>query len=373
MAIGDVGRVLPPKVRALASYVASARAPSALPMVALQRTAQSEVDGMVSRAFDRVESALERALADGALRLADGAVVAEPRFEYDTRLLLPAMLTHAQVHLLAGDAPVGSWLPGRSPDASMLEAGRDATSMVVRALLDGDMRDAINDGEFEDFETNLRPKRRVAELAQDRLFEDVEAWFDDPTTPPAVVEHYRHAVEVSETHQDTDEAFGRLLRRYRTVEGEEREAAAAAIREEYAFAEPQDPPALFESEFELPYFATQYERVGILYEDMLRMYEAALDVSFDDGFTRAIVLMVIAAQIGLDDTDDYPEDRTEQLTPVTAELALAEDGQSGVENVRGVLEEYLDRAERSSDDHLTGIAIEYIRQQSLDRLARLEP
>lgn len=373
MARGDPGGLLPAKARALLSYAASARAPSALPMVALQRTSQSEIDAMVAEAFSTVEAELGRALADGDLEYADDAAGDAPRFDYDTRLLLPAMLAHARIHLLAGNGPVAARLPGRSPDETLLERGRETTTAVVRALLDGDVRDAINDEEFEDFETNCRPKRRVAELAQGCLSESVEAFFDRPDVPEAVEERYRHAVSVSEAHQDADEGFRGLLAALEAAGPDERESVADDIRDRYAFAEPRDPPALFESELDLPYFATQYERVGILYEDMVRMYEAALDRSFGDGFARAIVLMVVGAQIGLDDVDDYPDDRGEQLTPVTAELALADDRRTGVESVREVLDAYLDRAENAAPDHLTGIAVEYVRQQSYDRLEGLAP
>ena len=103
------------------------------------------------------------------------------------------------------------------------------------------------------------------------------------------------------------------------------------------------------------------------------MYEADLGVELGEGFKRAIVLMVVGAQIGLDDTDDYPEDRGTQLTPVTAELNIAPDRETGVERIRRIVETYLDRADDYADDgdHLTRIAVEYIRQQSLDRIERL--
>ncbi|MFC7080690.1 hypothetical protein [Halorussus caseinilyticus] len=106
---------------------------------------------------------------------------------------------------------------------------------------------------------------------------------------------------------------------------------------------------------------------------MLNMYEADLGVELGEGFKRAIVLMVLGAQIGLDDTDDYPEDKGTQLTPVTAELNLAEDRTAGVERIRRILEAYLDRADDCADrdDHLTRMAVEYIRQQSLDRIEGL--
>jgi len=372
--MGRVRSRVPATVRALVSHLAESRDPRVVAMVLLRNEVESEIESMTERLFLSVERDLQRAREAGDLDPATGAEDQQARFDYDTRLVLPAMLTLGRIHVLAGDVPLGRI--GSEVDRDFAARGRETTRNVVRALLDGDMRDAVNDDEYEDFETNLRPRERVAELAQASLQEGVEAWLDADDTPEAVREHYEHAVSVSERHQEADREFRDLLDRFRDAEGaddpSEREAAAEAIRERYKFAD-AEAADLFEADADLPYFATQYARVGILYEDMLNMYEADLGVELGEGFKRAIVLLVVGAQIGLDDTDDYPEDRGTQLTPVTAELNLAEDRAAGVERLRRIVNTYLDRADGWADpgDHLTRIAIEYVRQQSLDRIDRL--
>ncbi|USZ68702.1 hypothetical protein NGM10_02935 [Halorussus salilacus] len=368
--VGTFRSKIPATGRALANHLGAARDPRVFAVVLLRNEVESEIESMTERLFLGVERDLDEAREAGEVELAPGAADEGARFDYDTRLVLPAMLTLGRIHAEAGDVPVARL--GREVDYDLVSRGRETTRNVVRALLDGDMRDAINDDEYEDFQTNLRPREKVAELAQQSLREGVEAWFDREDTPEAVRESYDHAVELSERHQDEDEAFRDLLDRLRAAEVGDREAVADEVRERYKFA-PVEEGELFDEEADLPYFATQYARVGILYEDMLNMYEADLGMDLGEGFKRAIVLMVVGAQIGLDDTDDYPEDRGTQLTPVTAELNLAPDRETGVERIRDIVETYLDRADACADpdDHLTRIAVEYIRQQSLDRIDRL--
>jgi len=364
------GRV-PAVARALASHLAESPDPRVVSVVLLRNEVEAEIESMTEQLFLGVERDLDRAREAGELEPAPGAAGESARFDYDTRLVMPAILTLGRIHAAAGDVPVARF--AGDVDRDLVARGRETTRNVVRALLDGDMRDAINDDEYEDFESNLRPREAVAEIAQRHLEAGVETWLDRPDTPEAVRKSYDHAVELSERHQDEDDAFRGLLDDYLTADGPTaREAAADAIRERYRDADLEDGD-LFAADADLPYFATQYARVGILYEDMLNMYEADLGTELGEGFKRAVVLMVIGAQIGLDDTDDYPEDRGTQLTPVTAELNLADDPESGTERVRAIVEAYLDRADACADpdDHLTRIAVEYIRQQSLDRVASL--
>jgi hypothetical protein len=370
--MGSVRSRIPATARALVGHLAETKDPRVAAIVLLRNEVESEIESMTERLFLSVERDLQRARESGELEPVPGAADEQARFDYDTRLVLPAMLTLGRIHVMAGDVPISRI--GEEVDHEFVARGRETTRNVVRALLDGDMRDAINDDEYEDFETNLRPRERVAELAQESLQEGVESWFDGDDTPEAVRESYEHAVELSERHQDQDERFRELLDRFHesAPDSDEREAIADEIREEYKFAAVED-GQLFGEDSDLPYFATQYARVGILYEDMLNMYEADLGVELGERFKRAIVLMVVGAQIGLDDTDDYPEDKGIQLTPVTAELSIAEDAEIGVERIRRIVETCLDRADEyaDADDHLTRIAVEYIRQQALDRIERL--
>ncbi|UWM55412.1 hypothetical protein N0B31_03800 [Salinirubellus salinus] len=360
-----LSRRVPPLARAFGRYVSQHRDPYLLAVLALRESVDDTVDSVTADLFAEVERALEHELEAGDLELVDGADAV--RFDYDTRLVLPAMLTLGRVRELAGDVPYLRQV--RRVDTDLAREGERVTYEIIRALLDGDMRDAINDDEYEDFETTVRPRARAAEVAQATLEEGVESWLAAPETPDGVASAYRHAVSLSEGHQDTDEAFRDLLERHANAEGDERGRLADEIEARYKYAPPQESSPLFEEEQYVPYFTTQYERVGILYEDMLKMYEAALGVELGESFCRAIVLMVVAAQIGLDDIDDFPEDRGEQLTPVTAELALK--GTAGLDDVGRLVDRYLDAAAAAAETHLTGMAIAYIREEAHDRLAAL--
>lgn len=359
----------PAELRALLSYLRRERRPSAVTVVPLQTAVEDEIDAIVESLLADVTEALATAVEDGRLDPpSDGA---DPRFDYDTRLVLPAMLTLGHLRVRAGDVPGRRALPGRSVDEQLVAEARETTMQVVRALIDGDLRDAINDEEYEDVQTNVSPRSTVAEIAQQRLQSDVESWLDDEETPEAVREHYDHAVEISEGHQTDDRRFRELLATMLSDDPDRRAAAENAVVEEYKFADASEFPALYAETRGLPYFRTQYERVGILYEDMLRMYEADLGIDLGDDLVRSIVLMVIGAQIGLDDTDDYPEDRGEQLTPVTAEYHISAEDEQPTVRIEQIVDAYLDRAAAASPDAMTGIAVEYIRHQAHDRIDRL--
>jgi len=295
-------------------------------------------EGLVEDAFGAVE---DRAEAEF------GAPV---EFAYDTKLILPAKLTLGYLY--------------RREDCADERADR-LTRLVVEALVDGDMRDAINDEEYEDFEVAVggepatsEQRRRVAELAQETLEERVEELFSE--FPEGVRTAYERAVQVSERHQEQDPHFRRLMARAEEGDGD----ALEAVRAEYRDADFPDPPEAFgEAERELPYIRTQYDRVGVIYEGMVEMYRAA-DLQVSPAFERSIVLAIIGAQVWLDDVDDYAADMREgQLTPVTAEYLLAESDREAYDRVVDVANGYLDLAKThatSADSALTGIATEYI-------------
>ena len=361
-------RTLPPLARAFLRYAVKTRDPALVPVTMLQREVDGEIDRFTADIFADVEAALHSGIEDGRLELTDEAT--DVRFDYDTRLLLPAMLTHGRLHIQARNLPLARTV--RRVNTPFLTRARSTTREIVRALLDGDMRDAINDDEFADFQTTVKPREEAARIAQSCLEDGVEQWLSDPETPPDVGKHYRRAVRFSEGHQDRDRQYRDLLANLTEAKDDAaRRQAARAVRTRYRDADPDAPADLFTDQTHLPYFGTQYERVGIIYEDMLNMYEAALSIDLGRPFKRSLVLMVIAAQVGLDDTDDYPVDKGTQLTPVTAELNLHEPG-VGIGRLRRIVLDYLDRAAQSSPDHLTGMAIEFIRQEALDRLATLE-
>ncbi|MCU4800162.1 hypothetical protein OB920_07245 [Halobacteria archaeon HArc-gm2] len=331
-----------------------------------------EIDERTERMVDDVFGLVEDALAEEF----DRPSVA---FDYDTKLVLPAQLTLGYVYRSArqraASDPVTDEIAIGVPevDETALEEGpsqqlspremvvraEQMTSLSIEALVDGDMRDAINDDEFEDFSVDFEADpRRVAEVAQAALQADLDAKLEG--LPPVVEETYTRAVDYSEAHQDRDDQFREMM----SAAEDGDQSALRDVREQYKFADFEEPIELFdESERNLPYLKTQYARVGVLYDGMIGLYRlAGLDVN--DDFAKAIVLAIIGAQVWLDDVDDYVDDRRNgQLTPVTAEYLLAPDEDAGYRRVVDVTEQYLDLAKTyatRADSPLTGIAVEYI-------------
>ncbi|WP_318570836.1 hypothetical protein [Salinigranum marinum] len=364
--------------------------------LALKSRVDDEIEEVLAELYGDVETALARAFD------ADSVT-----FEYETKLTLPAELTlgylfrRAQSRAAGGNDPVADTTQnglvgavlGRVPGpggrrasvthrpradrgaAAAAREAREMTAFVLYALLDGDMRDAINDDEFGDFVVDFEPAvpdadpRRVATVAQSCLQERVDAGFAD--YPDDVRAAYDHAVAVSEAHQEQDERFRDLLTAAVDGDGGDGDAAAldpasarAAIDAEYRHRPMTDDGHPFtDGELDLPYLTTQYDRVGVIYHGMLEMYRAA-GFEIEPAFERSIVFAIIGAQVWLDDVDDYAEDVAErQLTPVTAEYALADTDRAAFETVVDVAETYFDRARAyadAADSTLTGIAVEYI-------------
>lgn len=348
----------------------------------LRGEVEATLDDFLSDAYAAVEERIERELGYD-----------DVSFSYETKLTLPVELTLGYVYYRAlaeapdGYDPVtdsGRFQPGdvvrvfESEERTerrlerlakiateqrelVVEAERIA-ELCTEALLDGDMQDAINDGEFEDFVVD-RPladdeREEVARIAQTCLHERVEAGFE--RFPDAVREQYEWAVERSNRHQEEDDAFRRLLLDAR--EGDE--AAVEGIKERYRDPSVDEPESvLTEAERSLPYSKTQYERVGVIYAGMIEMFKAC-GIHVEDSFKRSIVLAIIGAQVWLDDIDDYEADVEEgQLTPVTAEYTIADSDREAYRSVVSVTESYLDRAVDcaiESGSSLTGIATEYI-------------
>jgi len=304
----------------------------------LKRAVDAEAAAMIADAFEPVEAAIAAEFDRDAVT-----------FAYDTKLVMPAKLALGYFYRRV-EAP------------ERRERAEALTRLAIEALLDGDMRDARNDAEYGDFSvdfpTDDADRARIAALAQETLAERVESRFEH--FAPGVREAYEWAVEVSEAHQDADERFRELLAA--AEDGDD--GARDAIRAEYRDADfDAEPPTLSAADCELPYARTQYDRVGVIYDGMLRMYEAA-GFDADPAFGRSIVLAIVGAQVWLDDVDDYRADRREgQLTPVTAEYVLADGDGAAYRRVVDISETYLERAERAAkeaDSPLTGIATEYI-------------
>jgi len=361
--------------------------------IRLKRIVDRRTEAMIDDAFQPVEAAI-----------ADDFDVdpANVSFSYDTKLTMPAELTLGQIYRTArqraddGADPVAlsvwtdasaetadlaendvagpvtfrhsiteaQWQTGPSSPQDLVDGGDYLTRLVLAALIDGDMRDAINDAEFGDFSVafDVTPdeRRRVAEIAQATLESELEESFE--RLPDEVREIYEWAVDLSERHQDRDPHFRDLFEAARDGD----QAAREQIRTEYrdaslsAFDTEVD---LFEGVETLPYLKTQYARVGVIYDGMIEMYRRA-GLPVDEAFKRSIVLAIIGAQIWLDDVDDYADDRVEgQLTPVTAEYVLAEDAETAYDRIVSISEEYFELAETfatQTDSPLTGIATEYI-------------
>ncbi|CCQ34660.1 hypothetical protein HLRTI_001632 [Halorhabdus tiamatea SARL4B] len=360
--------------------------------IQLKRIVDQRTEAMIEDAFGPVETAIA----------ADFDVdPAEVAFSYDTKLTMPAELTLGQIYRTArrraddGADPVAlsmwadgvpdddlaendaagpvsfrraitdeQWQTGPSSPQDLVDGGDYLTRLVLAALIDGDMRDAINDAEFDDFavgfEVTPEERRRVAEIAQETLASELEATFE--RLPADVRNIYEWAVDLSERHQDRDPHFRDLFEAARDGD----QAAREQIRTEYRDASLSafdTEITLFEDVETLPYLKTQYARVGVIYDGMIEMYRRA-GLPVDEAFKRSIVLAIIGAQIWLDDLDDYADDRLEgQLTPVTAEYVLADDPTTAYNQVVAISEQYFDLAEQfatETDSPLTGIATEYI-------------
>jgi hypothetical protein len=337
---------------------------------------KSAVDDALETILDDVYGEIEAAIVDEF-------GVDDATFRYETKLTLPAELTLGYLYrralaratdgydpitdgsegrLLAFGTAADRSAPGNREAREYVERAEEATALIVQALLDGDMRDAINDDEFEDFQVEVTGdadpgRRRIAECAQSYLQGVVEAAFD--RAPDAVREAYDEAVEISEAHQDRDDDFRALL----TDALDDGDAARERIEREYKFAALPDDAPFGQRERDLPYLKTQYDRVGVIYKGMLDAYRG-VGFEIPEAFGTSIVLAIIGAQIWLDDVDDYRDDVAEgQLTPVTAEYVLAESDEAAYESVVSIATRYFDLARdhaAEADSPLNGIAIEYI-------------
>jgi len=328
---------LPTPARAVFGYYADSGVVD-LGSLLLKRRVDAVSERFVGDAFEAVERALAEEFG------------APATFEYDTKLVLPAELTLGYLYRRED-----------CPD----DRAEEMTRLAVEALIDGDVRDAVNDEEYEDVKVTVDGdpldrdgRRRAARVAQETLQCRVERGFD--SVPDAVRDEYEAAVAVSEAHQEQDPHFRDLMDRAREGDRD----ALAAVRAEYRDAGFEEPPGLFSgAERDLPYLKTQYDRVGVIYDGMIGMYRGA-DLPVSEAFERSVVLAIVGAQVWLDDVDDYQADLREgQLTPVTAEYLLAETDRAAYRRVVDVAERYLDLAKRhatAADSALTGIATEYI-------------
>lgn len=327
---------LPESVRAVLGYYSDTGVFDPRSLL-LKRRVDTVVGGMLDRLFTE----LDRTLADELGH--DGISMS-----YDTKLVLPAKLTLGQLY--------------RQLEPADHRRAEELTRLAVEALIDGDMRDAINDEEFGDFKIDVdiddHERRQIAEVTQEQIQRRVEKQLAAYSEP--VRDSYEWAVRVSNAHQERDQQFRELMAAVQRG-GATRERLAAEYRD-LGFED--TPELLTETERSLPYIRTQYDRVGVLYDAMLEMYRGA-GLTVERPFRRSIVLAIIGAQIWLDDVDDFEADlRSGQLTPATAEYLFAAADDDPRAAVLDIGRRYFDRAQAAAtaaDSALTGIAIEYIR------------
>ena len=94
----------PPIARAFLRYVGRSRDPSVVPMLLLRSEVDDDIESMTARMFREVELDLERAVDEGELETV--GVGDTVQFDYDTRLVLPALLTLGRLCLVANDVPL---------------------------------------------------------------------------------------------------------------------------------------------------------------------------------------------------------------------------------------------------------------------------
>lgn len=377
--IADINS-LPSSLRAISGYYGNGEISLAEGKQAIETNLHIEdrKEDFVEKLFIPVEDNLSKEFGE---KSAD--------FDYDTKLTFPAEITLGKIYedartelpvdynILKGKAetPISEKLVNPFPNKkhrrrreerieekhedviSGVKAAEEFTDLVIGLLVEGDMRDGINDEEYEDFQTSpALPGNEVAYIAQSTLFEELQPKlevYDD-----SVREAYERAVDLSMRHQDEDEDFRELFRR-----AEKSPDKAESTVEPYKNNTTESRFSLDWSDFELPYFATQYERVGVLYDGMFEMYEEA-GIDIGDDFKRSLILSTIGAQIWLDDVDDLKDDwNNTQLTPVNAEILEADTAKQAYEEITSIKDQYLDTAREyasRSGSHLAGIGIEYI-------------
>ncbi len=382
--------LIPASVRAVLGYHA-ASGQFALDVIRVKKYAEQFIQDTIRDAFTDIEIAIANEF---------DIPTDDVKFDYETKLTMPAELTLGHIYRQAinnslnnfnpitrkTSTPLGDYfrfpfdkdaetkrrqkfIERSSEQLDKIELTEEVTELVVVALLDGDMRDAINDQEFQDFEMSPVGElddEQAASVAQDTLQKKVEELFEPFNNNVRTA--YEEAVELSEGHQEDDPYFRELMATAKQGD----EEALADIRENYKYGSFDqidfegsliEPQTLFDEDQEFPYLKTQYGRVGVIYDGMIEMYRYA-GIDIEDLFKRSIIFAIIGAQIWLDDIDDYHADLAEtQLTPVTAEYLLSGTDQEAYENIERIAKQYLMTAKRyaaETNSPLAGIGTDYI-------------
>ena len=321
---------IPDSLRAVATYYShgdmSLR--DGLNAVRVQLDAADSKDEYLSELFEDVEDELSSKTGS------------REEFDYETKLTFPVEITM-----------------GRLETQNSQQGSEEFSRLLMGLLVEGDMRDAVKDEEYGDFETDAEmPAETIAETAQQTVLDELQQ--DLSEYPEGVRDAYEEAVEQSMNHQEEDREFRKLFR-----DAREQPDQAEQILEPYRDVDTESRFSIDWNDTELPFFGSQYERVGVLYDGMFEMYDEA-GFEIDDNFRRSMILSTIGAQIWLDDVDDLEDDwREGQLTPVTATMLHQRDSDAAHREINQMKSSYLDEARRyaeRSESDLAGIAIDYI-------------
>ncbi len=382
--------LIPAPVRAIFGYH-STSGRFALDVIRIKRYAEKYIQNTITEVFTEIEIAISEEF---------GIEQDSVEFDYETKLTMPAELTLGHIYTQAINNSPNNFNPvtqrvstpiedyfrfpfdkaaetkrrqklieESSSQLDTIELAEKVTELVVVALLDGDMRDAINDQEYQDFEMSPEDqleRQQAAAVAQNTLEKKVEKLFEPFNKKVRTA--YEEAVLISEGHQEDDPYFRELMANAKQEDKE----ALEDIRQKYKFGSFEEinfeglliePQTLFGKDQEFPYLKTQYGRVGVIYDGMIEMYRYA-GIDIDDRFKRSIIYAIIGAQIWLDDIDDYHADLADtQLTPVTAEYLLSDTDQEAYENIEQISRKYLMTAKQyaaETNSPLAGIGTDYI-------------
>ncbi|MFB6143826.1 MAG: hypothetical protein ABEJ98_00805 [Candidatus Nanohaloarchaea archaeon] len=283
-----------------------------------------------------------------ALQTVESEVDEEIDISYETKLYLPLEILLGLIYERNG------YRAGERPEE--VEEAEDLFRNLAGLFLEIDLRDAVIDDELE------KMKITGGEVDPEKLFEDgrealKREYYDEglESYGSEISSIYDKGIEIAMEHQRSQDEFEKVMGEAR------RKNSFDELMSLYRDADLED--MIGERIEALPYFATQYERVAVLYDAVISILaEKGLEISDED--REAIIYDVIGAQIWLDDVSDLKQDiEDDQLTPVTAEIARASDLEEAQQSIRELKDDYLDEARekaKESDSVLQEIAVEYI-------------
>lgn len=283
-----------------------------------------------------------------ALGTVESGVEGEIDISYETKLYMPLEILLGLIYERNG------YRGDERPDK--VEKAEELFRHLAGLFLEIDLRDAVIDDELE------KMKVRGDEVDPERLFEEgrealKRKYYDEglETYGSEISGIYDRGIKIAMEHQRSQEELEEFMEEAR------RKNSFDELMSLYRDADPEN--MIGERIEALPYFATQYERVAVLYDAVISMMEE-LGLGISGEGREAIIYDVIGAQIWLDDVSDLKQDiEDDELTPVTAEVAKASDLEEAEQSIRGLKGLYLDEAREKAletDSVLQEIAVEYI-------------